>query len=318
MPNADDGVLDNEPLPSEVEQVVSPGKRFRVTGYIDVVLSGFAFLLLLCGWFYVIRHRKRRLCALRIVLGFTATLWVLGLVASHGAIWGLAAEFVDLQQALERWDRDQLCGLHACVTLGFAEPASLLLIAALIRAKTLPPRGGNADVSWWLVRRSLGLASLVAVAQAVVVGPPLAGTRSNLVFNPLPYVHNASDGAVLDRGAWWRDGEGCANSAASVSVRTGSSHLHGHCRSSSRLRRPLPTPSPPLATAACPASADPALPETRCARSSSCHSRRAGRWRATGCSGSSRTCSSRAACTACRSDPPPSSSELPSPDLPPP
>ena len=78
------GVLDNEPLPSEVEQVVSPGKRFRVTGYIDVVLSGFALLLLLCGWFYVIRHRKRRLCALRIVLGFTATLWVLGLVASHG------------------------------------------------------------------------------------------------------------------------------------------------------------------------------------------------------------------------------------------
>ena len=56
MPNADDGVLDNEPLPSEVEQVVSPGKRFRVTGYIDVVLSGFALLLLLCGVFFPARR----------------------------------------------------------------------------------------------------------------------------------------------------------------------------------------------------------------------------------------------------------------------
>ena len=63
--------------------------------------------------------------------------------------------------------------MHAAVTLGFSEPASLLLVASLIRAKTLPRRA--AHPSWRLMRRSLGLAVLLASLQALVVGLPLSG-----------------------------------------------------------------------------------------------------------------------------------------------
>ena len=205
-----------EPHPAEINNAHS--SAFRITSVIDVALSGLSLLLLLGGWAYVVVHRRRPLCALRIALGLTATLWVLGFVASHGAIWSVAQEFVDSSQS-ERWDREQLCGLHAAVTLGFAEPASLLLIASLIRAKTLPRHG--AHPSWRLVRRSLGQASLLAMLQALVVALPLSGARRHsVVLEPLPPVLNASDGAALDREVWWRDDEGCANSIASVGVST--------------------------------------------------------------------------------------------------
>ena len=211
--------LPSEPLPEEVKDHLAASSAFRVIGFVDVGLSCLALLLLLFAWAVLLRHRRRPLCALRVSLGFTATLWVLGLVASHGAVWGVVAELTDLDQALGGWDRDLLCGLHAGITIGFCEPASLLLIAALISAKTLPRE--DADVSWRLVRWSFGLALLVAVAQAVSVGLPLAGVvADNAVFDPLPHVLNASDGAVLSTDTWWRRGEGCANSAASVGVST--------------------------------------------------------------------------------------------------
>ena len=198
---------------------------FRITSVIDVALSGCSLLLLLCGWVYVVVHCHRPLCALRIALGLTATLWVVGVVASHGAIWSLVELFVgSSQQPGSRrtgggWDREQLCGVHAAVTLGFSEPASLLLIASLIRAKTLPRRA--AHPSWRLMRRSLGLAMLLASLQALVVGLSLSGAwRHSVVLEPLPPVLNASDGAALEHEVWWRDETGCANSIASVGVCT--------------------------------------------------------------------------------------------------
>ena len=212
----DDGSL--EPLPAVVGDTAH-SSAFRITSVIDVALSGLSLLLLLCGWVYVVVHRHRALCALRIALGLTATLWVLGVVASHGAIWSLVEQLVGSSQqpGSRRWDREQLCGIHAAVTLGFSEPASLLLIASLIRAKTLPRRA--AHPSWRLMRRSLGLAVLLASLQALAVGLPLSGAwRHSVVLEPLPPVLNASDGAALGREVWWRDEEGCANSAATVGV----------------------------------------------------------------------------------------------------
>ena len=193
----------------------SHSRAFQITSVIDVALSGLSLLLLLCGWVFVVVHRHRPLCALRIALGVTATLWVLGVVASHGAIWSLVEQTVGSSQ--QPGDREELCGMHAAVTLGFSEPASLLLVASLIRAKTLPRRA--AHPSWRLMRRSLGLAVLLASLQALVVGLPLSGAgRDSVVLKPLPPVLNASDGAALERQLWWRDETGCANSIASVGV----------------------------------------------------------------------------------------------------
>jgi hypothetical protein len=192
----------------------SHSRAFQITSVIDVALSCLSLLLLLCGWVFVVVHRRRPLCALRIALGVTATLWVLGVVASHDAIWSLVEQTVGSSQ---QPGGEQLCGMHAAVTLGFSEPASLLLVASLIRAKTLPRRA--AHPSWRLMRRSLGLAVLLASLQALVVGLPLSGAgRNSVVLEPLPPVRNASDGAALERELWWRDETGCANSIASVGV----------------------------------------------------------------------------------------------------
>ena len=52
----------------------SHSSAFRITSVIDVALSDLSLLLLLCGWVYVVVHRRQPLCALRIALGLTATL----------------------------------------------------------------------------------------------------------------------------------------------------------------------------------------------------------------------------------------------------
>ena len=194
----------------------SHSRALQITSVIDVALSGLSLLLLLCGWVFVVVHRHRPLCALRIALGVTATLWVLGVVASHGAIWSLVEQTVGSSQ--QPGDREELCGMHAAVTLGFSEPASLLLVASLIATPRSSPRHAT-HPSWRLMRRSLGLAVLLASLQALVVGLPLSGAgRTSVVLKPLPPVLNASDGAALERQLWWRDETGCANSIASVGV----------------------------------------------------------------------------------------------------
>ena len=161
----------------------SHSRALQITSVIDVALSGLSLLLLLCGWIFVVVHRRRPLCALRIALGVTATLWVLGVVASHGAIWSLVDQTVGSSQRSDQ--RGHFCLMHAAVTLGFSEPASLLLVASLIRAKTLPRRA--AHPSWRLMRRSLGLAVPLASLQALVVGLPLSGagtTSHDMLHTP--------------------------------------------------------------------------------------------------------------------------------------
>ena len=235
----------DEPLPDAYEAIQDAA--FKIMAYVELGLVGITMLALFYSWVYVLLHSRRRLFTLRFLLcaarleprvaraslssftcgrtllssplarrTMTCGLWVSGLVASHRALWIMLDEFFDLNDALGSWDRDALCAYHTCITLGFAEPASLLLIAALIRCKTL--KRDRTCTTRWLARRSLAVALVVAVVQTGLVLLPSLDLLDNQLTEPWPpLLTNSSDATRLDHNAWWRD-EGCANTVASVST----------------------------------------------------------------------------------------------------
>ena len=204
----------DEPLPDAYESIQDAA--FKIMAYVELGLAGITLLALFVSWVYVLLHSRRRLSTLRFLLTMTCGLWVSGLVASHRALWMVLDDLVNLNDVLGSWDRDELCGYHTCITLGFAEPASLLLIAALIRSRTL--KRDRTCTRRWLARRSLAVAFVVAVVQTGLVLFPLLDLLDNQFTEPRPpLLTNSSDATKLDYNAWWRE-EGCANTIASVFV----------------------------------------------------------------------------------------------------
>jgi len=161
-------------------------------------------------------------------LSLLLALWVVGVLASHAALWQMALWHVaGISSQL-----DLLCQADAIWAHGLFEPAALTLILLLFRAKVAGAPTASAWRPWRLIRVALGVGCGFAVLQAVPLviwhttgkserlGPqpvlPMNGTWPADPVAPDPDASPASldearpaAGPSAGRG-WWRL-EGCAS-----------------------------------------------------------------------------------------------------------